>query len=125
MGLSIYQWKMLLNPDINKKATEVYFSQRCEKTLRPPIIFLLARRICVLSSIVSLVSMRMFSLRKQLLAIYNTFVRPHLGYTDIIYNNKPFNYSFKEDLENGNVCIKNLVLNLLVIEGGTASQFFL
>ena len=99
MGLSIYQWKMLLNPDINKKATEVYFSQRCEKTLRPPIIFLLARRIWVLSSLVSLVSMRMFSLRKQLLAIYNTFVRPHLGHTDIIYNNKPFNYSFKEELE--------------------------
>ena len=25
-----YQWKMLFNPDINKQATEVYFSQRYE-----------------------------------------------------------------------------------------------
>ena len=27
-----YQWKMF-NPDINKQATEVYFSQRREKSL--------------------------------------------------------------------------------------------
>ena len=34
-----YHWKMLFNPDINKEATEVKFSQRCEKSLPPPIIF--------------------------------------------------------------------------------------
>ena len=33
-----YQWKMSLNPDINKQATEVYFSQGREKSLPPPII---------------------------------------------------------------------------------------
>ena len=33
------QWKMFFNPDINKPATEVYFSQRCEKSLAPPNIF--------------------------------------------------------------------------------------
>ena len=27
-----YQWKMSFNPDINKQATEVYFSQRREKS---------------------------------------------------------------------------------------------
>ena len=27
------------NPDIHKQATKVYFSQRCEKSLPPPIIF--------------------------------------------------------------------------------------
>ena len=34
-----YQWKMMFNPDINKQATEVYFSQRRAKSLPPPIIF--------------------------------------------------------------------------------------
>ena len=34
-----YQWKMLFNPDINKQAAEVYFSQRYEKCLSSPIIF--------------------------------------------------------------------------------------
>ena len=27
-------WEMTFNPDINKQATEVYFSQRCEKSLQ-------------------------------------------------------------------------------------------
>ena len=30
---------MLFNPDINKHATEVYFSQRREKSLPSPFIF--------------------------------------------------------------------------------------
>ena len=34
-----YQWKMMFNPDINKQATEVYFSQRRAKSLPPRIIF--------------------------------------------------------------------------------------
>ena len=34
-----YQWKMSFNPDINKHATKVYFSQRRRKSLPPPIIF--------------------------------------------------------------------------------------
>ena len=70
--------------------------------------------------------------RKQLLTIYTTFVRrSHLDYEDIIYN-KLFNDSFKENSKKfntsqllllleqqkgllRNVCLKNLVLNLLVI----------
>ena len=34
-----YQWKMSFNPDINKQATEVYFSQNRGKSLPPPIVF--------------------------------------------------------------------------------------
>ena len=34
-----HQWKMLSNPGINKQATELYFSQRCAKSLPPLIIF--------------------------------------------------------------------------------------
>ena len=37
--MGFYQWKMSFNPDINKKAPEVYFSQRRKKSLPPPIIF--------------------------------------------------------------------------------------
>ena len=35
----VYQWKMSFNLDINKQATEVYFSQSRAKSLPPPIIF--------------------------------------------------------------------------------------
>ena len=61
-----YQWKMSFNPDINKQATEVYFSQRRAKSLPPPIIFnnnnvltSPCQNIWVLSWIASLVSMSM------------------------------------------------------------------
>ena len=33
------QWKMSFNPDINKQAIEVYFSQRRAKSLPPLIKF--------------------------------------------------------------------------------------
>ena len=36
--------------------------------------------------------------RKSLLTIYKSFVRPLLGYADIIYD-KPYNELFKEKLE--------------------------
>ena len=35
---SIFQWKMLFNPDTNKQATEVCFSNSC-KTYYPSLIF--------------------------------------------------------------------------------------
>ena len=91
------QWKFLFNPDINKQATEVflskYFSQSREKNLPLPIIFLLAKNIWALTSIVSLVPISIFSFEKPLLTIYKTLVKPHMEYTDRIYN-KPFNDSF-------------------------------
>ena len=93
-----YQWKFLFNHDINKQATEVYFSQSREKNLPLPIIFLLAKNIWALTSIVSLVPMSIFSFEKPFLTIYKTLVKPHMGYTDRIYN-KLFNDSFKEKLE--------------------------
>ena len=33
-----YQCKMLFNPDINKQATEIYFSQRREESFYPPSV---------------------------------------------------------------------------------------
>ena len=41
--------------------------------------------------------------RKTLLAIRKSFVRPNLGYADIIYD-KPFNESFKSKLETVQYC---------------------
>ena len=122
-----YLWKILFNPEINKQAKEVYFSQRCL------IIFILLTSIIfnnknVLTSpcqkqlglvldsklgfnvhvnqkinkynrIIGLMKRLSLMLsRNQLLTIYKTFVRSHLDYADIIYD-KPFNDSFKEKLE--------------------------
>ena len=36
--------------------------------------------------------------RKSLLIIYKAFLRPHIGYVDVIYD-QPFNESFREKLE--------------------------
>ena len=120
-----YPWKMSFNFDINKQATEGYFSQRREKFLPPSIIFnnnSLLTSPCqkhqgyVLDSKLSFNEhvnqkinkcnriigiMKRLSLilsKKQLLTIYKTFVRSHLDYADIIYD-KPFNDSFKDKLE--------------------------
>ena len=116
---------MTFNPDIKKEVTEVYFSQRPEKSLSPPIIsitimywLLPARKIWVLSldsklifnehvnqkinkcnRIIGLIKRLSLMLsRNQLLTIYKTFITSHLDYADIIYD-KPFNDSFKEQLE--------------------------
>ena len=116
---------MSFNPDINKQAAEVYFSQRCTKSLPSPIIFNnnnVLNSPCqkhlglVLDSKLSFNEyknektnkckrisglMKRLSLtlsRKQLLKIYKTFVRSHLDYADAIYD-KPFNDAFKEKLE--------------------------
>ena len=116
---------MSFNPDINKQAAEVYFSQRRTKSLPSPIIFNnnnVLNSPCqkhldlVLDSKLSFNEyinektnkckrisglMKRLSLtlsRKQLLKIYKTFVRSHLDYADAIYD-KPFNDALKEKLE--------------------------
>ena len=112
---------MSFNPDINKSATEVY----CEKSLPPPIIFnnnnLLTsscqkhlglaldsklsfnehvnQKINKCNRIIGLMKGNSLILsRNQLLPIYKTFVRSHLGHAGIIYD-KLFNDSFKEKSE--------------------------
>ena len=116
---------MSFNPDINRQATELYFSQRRAKSLPLPIIFNNKNVLIspcqnhlgpVLDSKLSfnehvnqkinkcnkiLRPMKRLSVtlsRKQLLAICKTFVKSHLDHADIIYD-KPFNEAFKEKLE--------------------------
>ena len=106
-----YHWKMSFNPDINKQATEVYFSQRRKKSLPSPIIFnnnsvltspcqkhlslVLDRKlsfnehsnqkISKCNRITRLMK-RLFLIlsRNQLLTIDKTFVRSYLDYGGII-----------------------------------------
>ena len=115
-----FQWK-IFNPDPNKKATEVHFSNKHDKENYPPLQFNSAdvqiadsqkqlglildsklnfnehneSKITKCNKIIEL--MRKLSLilsRNSLLTIYKSFVRPNLDYTDIICN-KLLNESFK------------------------------
>ena len=111
---------MSFNPYIKKQATEVYFSQRREISLPPPIIFNnnneltspcqkhlgfvldsklsfnehVNQKISKCNRIIGLTKrLSLILSRNQLLTIYKTFVRSHLDYADITYE-KPFNDSF-------------------------------
>ena len=105
---------MSFNPDINNQATEVYFSQRREKSLTTPIIFSsniiltfpcqkrlglvldsklsfnehVNQKINKCNRIIGLLKRlsRILS-RDQLLKFYKTFARSHPDYADIIYDN--------------------------------------
>ena len=116
---------MLFDPDINKQATEAYFSQMRETFLSQLIIFnsnnvltspnqkhlglALDSKLSFIEHITQKIKkcnrmiglMKRVSLilsRKKLLTIYKTLVRSHPGYVNAIYD-KPFNNSFKEKLE--------------------------
>ena len=34
-----FQWKMSFNPDVNKQAQEVIFSQKIKSNIHPPLVF--------------------------------------------------------------------------------------
>ena len=120
-----FQWKMLFNPDPNKQALEVCFSNKCDKEKYQPLQFNstdiqiadsqkhlglildsklnfnehIESKITKCNKIIGL--MKKLSLilsRKSLLTIYKSFVRPNLDYADIIYD-KPLNESLKRKIE--------------------------
>ena len=104
---------MSFNPDINNQATEVYFSERREKSLITPIIFSniiltfpcqkrlglvldsklsfnehVNQKINKCNRIIGLLKrLSRILQRDQLLTICKTFVRSHADYADIIYDN--------------------------------------
>ena len=121
-----FQWKMQFNPDPNKQAQEVIFSKKAESSNSLPLIFnktevttcqsqkhqglILDKRLNFTEHINSKISkcdkligiIKKLSIsfpRNALLRIYKSFIRPHLDYTDIIYD-KPNNASFKTKIEN-------------------------
>ena len=108
-----FQWKMSFNPDPNKQAQEVIFSRKIQKSSQPSLIFnnnivtqsLTQKHLGMfldtkldfqehLKSIFSKVNKTIGLLRKlhhilprsPLLTIYKSFIRLHLDYGDIIYD---------------------------------------
>ena len=108
-----YQWKMSFNPDITKQAQEIIFSRKKNNTSHPSLYFnntpiqrksvqkhlglFLDEKLSFLEHIdekikkatVGVNLMRKLNLllpRLSLLTVYKCFVRPHLDYGDVIYN---------------------------------------
>ena len=111
-----FQWKMNFNPDPNKQAQEVPFSPKIQKSSQPSLIFnnnIVTHSITQklnfqehFKSIFSKVNKTIVLLRKlhhllprwPLLTIYKSFIRPHLDYGDIIYD-QAYNASFHQKLD--------------------------
>ena len=118
------QWKMTFNPNPNKQAQEVIFSRKIRKTLHPPLTFnnnsvkevqfqkhlgdYLDGRLDFhehLQNMFKKINKTISLLRKlqnnlpgaPLTTIYKSFIRPHLDYGDILYD-QTFNNSFHERL---------------------------
>ena len=116
---------MLFNPDPSKQAIETCFSFKRDNENYPSLVFNntkvqlatsqkhlglisdskldfnehIEKKINKRNKIIGI--MKRISLllsRKNLLTIFKSFVRPNLGYADIIYD-KPFNESFKRKIE--------------------------
>ena len=115
-----YKWKMIFNPDLSKQAQEVIFSRKTNKISHPTTTFNtvpVARTTCQKHLGLYLDEKLNFSQhinikiskankgigiikrlshilpRKSFLTIYKSFIRPHLDYCDVIYdqtNNQSF-----------------------------------
>ena len=119
------QWKMSFNPDITKQAQEVIFSRKSKKTDHPTLHFshapiaytnchkhlgmYLDEKLNFLQHIKEKTSkanrgigvirkLRHILPRHSLITIYKSFVRTHLDYCDIIYD-QPNNESFCNKIE--------------------------
>ena len=119
------QWKMIFNPDPNKQAQEVIFSRKTKKISHTPLNFRnntvqqvqFQKHLGVyldgkldfcehLQNMYKKINKTTSSLRKlrnnlpraPLITIYKRFVRSHLDYGDILYD-QAFNNSFHERLE--------------------------
>ena len=108
-----FQWKMTFNPDLNKQATEVVFSHKKQIVTHPTLYFNntpivtapfqkhlglildnklnfahhLNEKISKANKGIGLIKRLYYHLpRKSLLTIYKSFIRPHLDYCDVIYD---------------------------------------
>ena len=122
-----YQWKMQFNPDKNKQATQVIFSQKKDTPVHPSLFFngsevvikaehrhlgmILDSKLTFLSHIKEAIVkarrgigiirfLSKYVARDVLDQIYKLYVRPHIDYGDIIYH--------KYDLEFKLDCTKRL-----------------
>ena len=120
-----FQWMMNFNPDPNKQAQEVIFSRKLKKVCHPPLRvnnnnvsqalsqkhlrLTLDNRLTFDKHSTNVSNKRSKTIgflrklqnilpRSALLTIYKCFIRPHLDYGDIIYD-QAFNLSFHQKLE--------------------------
>ena len=120
-----FQWKMNFNPDPTKQAQEVIFIRKTKKLPHPPLVFnntnvtqsiyqkhlgiILDSKLTFenhINMVTTKINKTIGLLRKLqnllsrtvLIKIYKAFVRPHLDYGDILYD-QAFNLSFQQKLE--------------------------
>ena len=120
-----FQWRMSFNPDPNKQATEVVFSHKRKTVVHPALFFnqspvaieplqkhlglILDKRLNFKYHLNDKISKAMKGIglikrlyyylpRKSLLTIYRSFIRPHLDYCDVIYD-QPHNEDFCSKIE--------------------------
>ena len=139
---------MEFNPDPKKQANEVIFSRRSNTVLHPPAIFNnnsiakclyqkhlgnvldskldffihikhKIKRCTTITGLLSILSV-CFS-RKVLHTIYNSFVKPHLDYGDILCD-KPDNENFESKIEK--VQYKACVAITAVIQGRSRKRLY-
>ena len=118
------QWKMNFNPDPSKQAQEVIFSRKLQKTNHNQVYFnhnsvkqvpsqkhlgmYLDTKLNFqkhLNNVLSKVNrtirllrkLQAFLLRQSLVTVYKAFIRPHLDYGDIIYD-QTYNESFHQKI---------------------------
>ena len=119
------QWKMLFNPDLTKPAKEVVFSKKIKKNNHPPILFnntpikncssekhlgltldekldfklhIQEKINKAMRGVGTIRKLSFFLPRFSLVTIYKSFVRPHLDYGDVIYD-QPNNQSISDRIE--------------------------
>ena len=115
-----FQWKMTFNPDLNKQAQKVVFSRKLKKVCHPPLRFknnvsqtssqkhlglTLDNRLTFDKYFTNLSNktsktiglLQRLQNKPALLTIYKCFLRPHLNYGDIIYD-QVYNLSFHQKL---------------------------
>ena len=119
------KWRIIFNPDLSKQAQEVKFSRKTNKINHPTTSFntvSVARRPCQkhrglyldeklnfshhinvkiskANKGIGIIKRQSYILpRKTLITIYKSFIRPHLDYCDVIYD-QPNNESFYSKIE--------------------------
>ena len=120
-----YQWKMLFNPDPEKSAHEVIFSRKKNEETHPSVFYdnievsrtdsqkhlglVLDNKLTFKKHIKDKLNKAYFGVgkikrlrdilpRDSFVTIYKSFIRPHLDYGDVIYD-QPNNDSFSDKIE--------------------------
>ena len=120
-----FQWKMTFNPDRSKQAQEIIFSRKLKKATHPPLLFnnnnvsqvnfqthlgvILDVKLTFeehLKNVFNKTNKTIGLLKKlsnllpkqALVTIYKAFVRPHLDYGDVLYD-QAFDNSFQTEME--------------------------